>query len=62
MKNPEDWPKALAFLQVCDIALYLTTAIVVYTYAGDQVASPALGSATGVVKKVAWGVALPTVC
>ncbi|RMZ84869.1 hypothetical protein DV738_g256, partial [Chaetothyriales sp. CBS 135597] len=36
-------------------------AVVIYRYAGDEVASPALGSATGVVKKVAWGIALPTI-
>ncbi|RMD44155.1 hypothetical protein DV735_g977, partial [Chaetothyriales sp. CBS 134920] len=61
MKNPKDWPKALASLQIFDIVLYLVAAVVIYRYAGDEVASPALGSATGVVKKVAWGIALPTI-
>jgi hypothetical protein len=35
---------------------------VVYRYAGVDVASPALGSASRVVVKVAYGIALPTVC
>ena len=49
-------------LQAIDISLCLVTAVVVYRYAGDNVASPALGSAPGVVKKVAWVIALLTVC
>ncbi|KAF2169582.1 hypothetical protein M409DRAFT_64669 [Zasmidium cellare ATCC 36951] len=61
MKKPEDFPKALAGLQISDISLYIITAVVIYTYAGPDVASPALGSTTPVVKKVAYGIALPTI-
>ena len=61
MKKPEDFPKALAGLQLSDISLYIVTAVVIYTYAGPDVSSPALGSTTPVVKKVAYGIALPTV-
>lgn len=61
LKNPRDFPKALAFLQCSDISMYIITAVVVYYYAGDQVASPALDSASDVVKKVAYGVAIPTI-
>lgn len=61
LKNPKDFPKALFFLQAWDILLYIVVAIVVYRYTGSDVSSPALGSAGTVVKKVAYGIALPTV-
>lgn len=61
MKKPEDFSKALAGLQASDISLYIITAVVIYTYAGPDVSSPALGSTAAVVKKVAYGIALPTV-
>jgi amino acid permease len=61
LKNPRDFPKALALLQCSDISMYVVTAVVVYYYAGDHVASPALDSASNVVKKVAYGVAIPTI-
>ncbi|KAL6244663.1 hypothetical protein RBB50_008191 [Rhinocladiella similis] len=61
LKNPEDFPKALAFLQISDITMYIITAIVVYVYAGENVKSPALDSASTVVKKVAYGIAIPTI-
>jgi amino acid permease len=62
MKKPKDFPKALVLLQATDISLYLIAAIVIYRYAGPEVASPALGSTANTVKKVAYGIALPTVC
>lgn len=61
LKNPKDFPKALYLLQITDTSLYLIVAIVVYRYAGSDVASPALGSAGTIVKKVAFGIALPTI-
>ncbi|KEF58131.1 uncharacterized protein A1O9_06054 [Exophiala aquamarina CBS 119918] len=61
LKNPRDFPKALAFLQISDISMYVIAAIVIYYFAGDSVASPALNSAKPVVAKVAWGVAIPTI-
>ncbi|KAK4549204.1 hypothetical protein LTR36_007662 [Oleoguttula mirabilis] len=60
LKDPRDFPKALYVLQVCDTTMYIVVAIVVYRYAGTDVASPALGSTGSVVKKVAYGIALPT--
>jgi hypothetical protein len=35
--------------------------IVVYSYAGDNVASPALGSTGETVRRVAYGIAIPTI-
>ncbi|KAF2725864.1 aromatic and neutral aliphatic amino acid permease [Polychaeton citri CBS 116435] len=61
LRDPKDWPKALALLQISDVTLYLVSAIVIYVFCGDQVQSPALGSAGHTVKKAAWGVAIPTI-
>jgi len=42
---------------VCTV--YLIIGVVVYTYCGSYVASPALGSAGPLMKKVCYGLALP---
>ena len=60
-KNPKDFPKALFLLQICDVSMYIVVAVVVYRYAGNQVSSPALGSASKLVSKVAYGIAIPTI-
>lgn len=62
LKEPRDFPKALSILQCLDLSLYLVAAVVIYFYAGDDVASPALGSANPLISKIAYGIALPTVC
>ncbi|KAI7157232.1 amino acid transporter [Hortaea werneckii] len=61
LKNPNEFPKALVALQISDTTLYIIVAIVVYRFAGPDVASPALGSTTSTVMKVAYGIALPTI-
>lgn len=61
LKNPQDFPKALAFLQITDVSMYIISAIVIYAFAGSQVANPALNSASNAWRKVAFGVALPTI-
>jgi hypothetical protein len=61
LKEPRDFPKALTLLQTIDISLYLVAGVVIYYYAGDDVKSPALGSVSPLVSKIAYGVALPTV-
>ncbi|KAL2844545.1 transmembrane amino acid transporter protein-domain-containing protein, partial [Aspergillus pseudoustus] len=60
LKEPKEFPKALTLLQSIDISLYLVAGVVIYYYAGADVESPALGSISPVVSKVAYGVALPT--
>lgn len=60
-RDPTEFPKALYLLQATDISMYIIVAIVVYRYTGENVASPALGSASNVVMKVAYGIALPTI-
>jgi uncharacterized membrane protein len=61
MQDPADFPKALAMLQVVDTTMYVVTAMVIYCYAGPGVSSPALSSAGPMMKKVAYGLAIPTV-
>jgi hypothetical protein len=61
MRNPNDFPKALVLLQVTDTGMYFLVAMVIYAYGGDQVDSPALGSAGTTAGKVAWGLAIPTI-
>ncbi|KAM0088313.1 hypothetical protein ACP6JD_008360 [Aspergillus fumigatus] len=61
LKDPRDFPKALMLLQSVDVCLYIIAAIVIYVYGGDEIASPALGSADPLISKVAYGIALPTI-
>lgn len=61
MKRPQDFPRALYLLQGLDTAMYLVAAVVIYYYAGPDVSSPALGSTSETVRKVAYGIAIPTV-
>lgn len=61
LEDPREFPKALALLQAVNISLYTIIALVVYRYAGDSVASPALGSTGPFISKIAYGIALPTV-
>ena len=41
--------------------MYLLVAIVTYCYAGTGVASPALGSTSPLLQKIAYGMAIPTI-
>ncbi|RAH47862.1 putative neutral amino acid permease [Aspergillus brunneoviolaceus CBS 621.78] len=51
--------KAVALCMSFVTASYLTFSLVLYHYCGKWVASPALGSAGPVLKRVAYGIALP---
>ncbi|BGP40554.1 hypothetical protein JCM10449v2_004516 [Rhodotorula kratochvilovae] len=59
MRNPRDYPKAVFVGQSFVTAVYFIVALVVYLYAGQYVASPALGTAGALIKRVAFGIALP---
>ncbi|KAJ5586984.1 uncharacterized protein N7459_002749 [Penicillium hispanicum] len=61
MEQPRDFKKSLFMLQTFEICLYLTAAVVIYYYVGADVQSPALTSAGPVMKKVAYGIAIPTI-
>lgn len=59
MKDPRMYPRSLAICQSVVTAVFLIVGIVVYYFCGSYVASPALGSAGTIIKKVAYGIALP---
>ncbi|EME76953.1 uncharacterized protein MYCFIDRAFT_147487, partial [Pseudocercospora fijiensis CIRAD86] len=61
MRNPsKDYPKAIIWLNVFGIPMYVIVACVIYAMAGQYVVSPALGSAPGVASQVAYGILFPT--
>ncbi|BGP41498.1 hypothetical protein JCM10449v2_005487 [Rhodotorula kratochvilovae] len=59
MREPRLFRRAIIVSQVSVTAFYLTIGLVVYCYAGQYVASPALGTAGVLIKRVAYGLALP---
>lgn len=59
MRDPRQYTKALVLCQSTVTATYIIIGIIVYYYCGSYVASPALGSAGLVIKKIAYGLALP---
>ncbi|KAL5364448.1 transmembrane amino acid transporter protein-domain-containing protein [Aspergillus floccosus] len=61
MKIPTDYPKTLYMLQFTDTSIYVITAVVIYRYGGQDVASPALGSTSPLISKIAYGIAIPTI-
>ena len=61
LRHPKSFPKALCLLQGVMIPAYLLVAILIYYFAGAHVASPALGSASPLLRKIAYGIATPTI-
>ncbi|KAL2201782.1 hypothetical protein CC79DRAFT_1281382 [Sarocladium strictum] len=59
MKTPKSFKKSLFTSQGFLVACYVSFALVVYTYCGQYVASPSLGSAGGLLEKVAYGISIP---
>ncbi|KAJ0166204.1 N amino acid transport system protein [Colletotrichum tanaceti] len=59
MRDPRHYSRSLVLCQSVITVVYVTVGVVVYYYCGSYVSSPALGSAGPVVKKVAYGLALP---
>ncbi|KAL9941637.1 hypothetical protein D7B24_003687 [Verticillium nonalfalfae] len=59
MKAPRDFRKSLFSSQIVLIICYVTMSLVVYLYCGKYVASPALGSAGGLLMKIAYGISIP---
>ncbi|CAG8172776.1 unnamed protein product [Penicillium salamii] len=60
-KQPRDYPKSLALLHIVETTLYLVSALIIYHYVGQDVKSPALSSAGPLMRKVCYGIAIPTV-
>ncbi|KAL1411741.1 hypothetical protein Q8F55_002707 [Vanrija albida] len=59
MRDPRQYPKAVAGSLTFLTAVYLIIGSVVYHYCGQYVASPALGSAGILMKKICYGLAFP---
>lgn len=59
MRNPHDYLKALVVSQSLVACTYLTISVVVYYYCCSFLASPVLGSAGVLMKKICYGIALP---
>lgn len=59
MRNPEQYPTAMATCQTGVTFVYSIIGGVIYYYCGSYVSSPALGSAGGVIKMISYGFALP---
>lgn len=60
MKRPQDYRKAVIPVGLIVCSIYLSLSMVVYYYCGRWIATPSLGSAGALVKKVAYGIALPS--
>ncbi|KAJ5923031.1 Amino acid transporter transmembrane [Penicillium verrucosum] len=61
LKELQDFPKALALLQMSEMVLYTVAAIVIYAYVGPTVNSPALNSAGQLFRKISYAIAIPTI-
>ncbi|KAJ3531337.1 hypothetical protein NM208_g8922 [Fusarium decemcellulare] len=59
MKAPKAFTKALFSSQALLVSCYISFALVVYLYCGQYVASPSLGSAGGLLEKIAYGISIP---
>ena len=59
MRNPQLFTRCLAICQILVTVIYIVVGTVVYYYCGSHVASPALGSAGTLIKKISYGFALP---
>ena len=59
MREPEMFTRSLIISQTIVTGTYMTIGIVVYYYCGSYVASPALGSAGTLMKKICYGIGLP---
>lgn len=54
-------PEITGAFTILQDVLYTVSAIVIYVFVGLGVASPALNFASPLIKKVAYGIAVPTV-
>ncbi|CZT21413.1 probable neutral amino acid permease [Ramularia collo-cygni] len=59
MRDTRLYTRSLVISQAAVAAVYLVVGIIVYYFCGSYVASPALGSAGVLMKKVCYGLALP---
>ena len=62
MRDPRHYGRSLMTCQGVITVVYLVVGIVVYYYCGSYVASPALGSAGTLLKRISYGLAFPGLC
>jgi amino acid permease len=62
MKDPRMFTHALIICQSVVTSIYISIGVVVYYFAGSYVASPALGSAEPLLKRICYGLALSSLC
>ncbi|KAG9248081.1 amino acid transporter-like protein [Calycina marina] len=61
MHSPKDFVKSIWALGLIEIFIYTVTGVLIYAFVGQDVQSPALLSAGGLMAKVAFGLALPVI-
>lgn len=61
LKHPPDFKKSITLLMVVSTVFYSIVGSVIYVFVGPTVPSPALGAASPLVRKIAYGVAIPTI-
>lgn len=59
MREPRHYTRSLVVCQTIITVVYITVGVVMYYYCGSYVASPAIGSAGPLLKKVGYGIGLP---
>ncbi|TIC07978.1 hypothetical protein E3Q14_04095 [Wallemia mellicola] len=57
MKQEKDFTKSLYVGQGITTVFYIIVSLVVYTYCGQYISSPVLGSAGTIIKKISYGIA-----
>lgn len=62
LKDPRDFTKALILLQSVSVSFYVIVGCVIYRFVGtEHMISPALGAASPLIQKIAYGIAMPTI-
>ncbi|KAJ7086824.1 transmembrane amino acid transporter protein-domain-containing protein [Mycena belliarum] len=62
MKNPRDFPKALAAVTICEIVVFTLCGAIMYHFVGFQyMTAPAFGSLQPIYKKISFSFAIPTI-
>ncbi|KAJ6093176.1 hypothetical protein N7486_008465 [Penicillium sp. IBT 16267x] len=61
MHTPRDYVKSIWALGIIEIVIYTLTGSLIYAFVGQGVQSPALLSAGSLLKRVAFGIALPVI-
>jgi amino acid permease len=59
MRDPQLYTRSLTICQVTVTVVYIIVGTIMYYFCGSYVASPAIGSAGPLMKKIGYGLALP---